>query len=190
MKRVVVIEDQTAVREMLAEFIRQIPGYEIAGTFGDGQEGLTRSLALKPEIVVLDVGLPGLNGIEVLKQMTAHLPNVKVLVFSGRGSPGNIRELLAAGAQSYVDKMDGFAEFKKALEIIAAGGTFIGPRMASAMRMLIRNPEAARATHPSPTARSRFCSSLPKDTRRARSPAGSASASARWTITERTSCGS
>jgi DNA-binding NarL/FixJ family response regulator len=133
---------------MLAEFIRQIPGYEIAATFGDGQEGLTRCLVLKPDIVVLDVGLPGLNGIEVLKQLSANLHSVKVLVFSGRGSPGNIRELLAAGAQSYVDKMDGFAEFKKALEIISAGGTFIGPRMASAMRMLIRNPEAARASHP------------------------------------------
>lgn len=148
MKRVVVIEDQTAVRDMLAEFIRQIPGYEIVGTFGDGQEGLNRSLALKPDIVVLDVGLPGLNGIEVLKQLTSNLPSVKVLVFSGRGSPGNIRELLVAGAQSYVDKMDGFAEFKKALEVIAAGGTFIGPRMATAMRTLIRNPDAARATHP------------------------------------------
>jgi DNA-binding NarL/FixJ family response regulator len=84
----------------------------------------------------------------VLKQLTATLPNVKVLVFSGRGSPGNIRELLAAGAQSYVDKMDGFAEFKKALEIIAAGGTFIGPRMATAMRSLIRDPDSARAAHP------------------------------------------
>ena len=148
MKRVVVIEDQTAVREMLAEFIRQIPGYEIAGAFGDGQEGLTRCLSIRPDIVILDVGLPGLNGIEVLKQLTANLSSVKVLVFSGRGSPGNIRELLAAGAQSYVDKMDGFAEFKKALDIIAAGGTFIGPRMASAMRTLIRNPETARTTHP------------------------------------------
>jgi DNA-binding NarL/FixJ family response regulator len=148
MKRVVVIEDQTAVRDMLAEFIRQIPGYEVAGTFGDGQEGLTRSLALKPDIVVLDVGLPGLNGIEVLKQLTSNLPSVKVLVFSGRGSPGNIRELLVAGAQSYVDKMDGFSEFRKALEIISAGGTFIGPRMATAMRTLIRNPDGQRATHP------------------------------------------
>lgn len=148
MKRVVVIEDQTAVRDMLAEFIRLIPGYDVAATFGDGQEGLTRSLAIKPDIVILDVGLPGLNGVEVLKQLTTSLPSVKVLVFSGRGSPGNIRELLGAGAQAYVDKMDGFGEFKKALEIIAAGGTFIGPKMATAMRTLIRNPDAARATHP------------------------------------------
>jgi DNA-binding NarL/FixJ family response regulator len=133
---------------MRAEFIRQIPGYEVAGSYGDGQEGLTRSLALKPDIVVLDVGLPGLNGIEVLKQLTSSLPSVKVLVFSGRGSPGNIRELLVAGAQSYVDKMDGFSEFRKALEIIAAGGTFIGPRMATAMRTLIRNPDGQRTTHP------------------------------------------
>ena len=144
MKTVVVIEDQTAIREMLAEFIRMSPGYDILDMFGDGQVGLDRCLELKPDIVVLDVGLPGLNGIEVLRQLTAKLPSVKVLVFSGKGSPSNIRELLSAGAQSYVDKMDGFQEFRKGLEIITAGGTFIGPKMASAMRTLIRNPDAGR----------------------------------------------
>lgn len=144
MKTVVVIEDQTAIREMLAEFIRMTPGYEIKDMFGDGQEGLDRCLEIRPDIVVLDVGLPGLNGIEVLRQLTAQIPSIKVLVFSGKGSPSNIRELLSAGAQSYVDKMDGFQEFKKGLEIITAGGTYIGPKMASAMRTLIRNPETAR----------------------------------------------
>ena len=119
MKRVVVIEDQTAIREMLAEFIRMTPGYDIIDMFGDGQEGLDRCLEIQPDIVVLDVGLPGLNGIEVLRQLTAKLPSIKVLVFSGKGSPSNIRELLSAGAQSYVDKMDGFQEFKKGLEIIS-----------------------------------------------------------------------
>jgi DNA-binding NarL/FixJ family response regulator len=146
MKTVVVIEDQTAIREMLSEFIRSTHGYEIAGMYGDGQEGLTHCLEIKPDIVVLDVGLPSLNGIEVLKQLTAAVPSVKVLIFSGRGSPTNIRELLSAGAQSYVDKMDGFQEFKKGLEIISAGGTFIGPKMATAMRTLIRNPQSGQAT--------------------------------------------
>jgi DNA-binding NarL/FixJ family response regulator len=145
MKTVVVIEDQTAIREMLAEFIRMTPGYDILDMFGDGQVGLDRCLEIQPDIVVLDVGLPGLNGIEVLRQLTARIPSVKVLIFSGKGSPSNIRELLSAGAQSYVDKMDGFQEFKKGLEIISAGGTFIGPKMASAMRTLIRNPESGRS---------------------------------------------
>ena len=145
MKTVVVIEDQTAIREMLAEFIRMTPGYDIVDMFGDGQAGLDRCLEIQPDIVVLDVGLPGLNGIEVLRQLTARIPSVKVLIFSGKGSPSNIRELLSAGAQSYVDKMDGFQEFKKGLEIISAGGTFIGPKMASAMRTLIRNPESGRS---------------------------------------------
>ncbi len=145
MKTVVVIEDQTAIREMLAEFIRMTPGYDIVDMFGDGQVGLDRCLEIQPDIVVLDVGLPGLNGIEVLRQLTARIPSVKVLIFSGKGSPSNIRELLSAGAQSYVDKMDGFQEFKKGLEIISAGGTFIGPKMASAMRTLIRNPESGRS---------------------------------------------
>jgi DNA-binding NarL/FixJ family response regulator len=97
-----------------------------------------------PVVEQVDVGLPGLNGVEVLRQLTARIPSTKVLIFSGKGSLSNIRELLAAGAQSYVDKMDGFQEFKKGLEIVSAGGTFIGSKMANAMRTLIRNPESGR----------------------------------------------
>lgn len=99
MKIVVVIKDQTAIREMLAEFIRMTPGYDIVDMFGDGQLGLDRCLEIQPDIVVLDVGLPGPNGIEVLRQLTARIPSIKVLILSGKGSPSNIRELLAAGAQ-------------------------------------------------------------------------------------------
>ncbi|MGK0240970.1 MAG: DNA-binding NarL/FixJ family response regulator, partial [Candidatus Pelagisphaera sp.] len=112
MKSVVIIEDQTAVREMVSEFISMLPGYEIVGSFGNGEEGLQGCIKLKPETVILDVGLPELSGTEVLRGLTLHVPGVKVLVFSGKASSANIRELLSAGAQGYVDKMDGFDEFK------------------------------------------------------------------------------
>jgi len=148
MKSVVIIEDQTAVREMVSEFIAMTSGYEIVGAFGNGEEGLQGCIKLKPEIVILDVGLPELSGTEVLRGLTLHVPGVKVLVFSGRASSSNIRELLSAGAQGYVDKMDGFDEFKKALDIISGGGTFIGPKMASVMRSLILNPDASSSEIP------------------------------------------
>ena len=148
MKSVVIIEDQTAVREMVSEFISLLPGYEIVGSFGNGEEGLKGCIKLRPETVILDVGLPKLSGTDVLKGLTLHVPGVKVLIFSGKASSANIRELLSAGAQGYVDKMDGFDEFKKALEIISGGGTFIGPKMASLMRSLILNPDSSSSEIP------------------------------------------
>ena len=146
MKSVVIIEDQTAIREMVSEFISIL--YEIVGSFGNGEEGLQGCIKLKPDTVILDVGLPELSGTEVLRGLTLHAPGVKVLIFSGKASSANIRELLSAGAQGYVDKMDGFDEFKKALDIISGGGTFIGPKMASVMRSLILNPDSSSSEIP------------------------------------------
>ncbi|TVR52476.1 MAG: DNA-binding response regulator [Puniceicoccaceae bacterium] len=148
MKTVVIIEDQTAIRDMVSEFVKLTPGFEMVGAYGDGEEGLQGCLSLQPEVVILDVGLPGLTGTEVLRALAAKLPRSKVLIFSGRATASNIRELLAAGAQGYVDKMDGFSEFRKALEIVAGGGTFIGPKMASMMRSLILDPGADRKEIP------------------------------------------
>jgi DNA-binding NarL/FixJ family response regulator len=70
MKSVVIIEDQTVVREMVSEFISLLPGYEIVGSFGNGEEGLQGCIKLRPETVILDVGLPKLSGTEVLKGLT------------------------------------------------------------------------------------------------------------------------
>lgn len=133
---------------MVSEFISMLPGYDIVGSFGTGEEGLQGCIKLRPEIVILDVGLPELSGTEVLRGLTLHIPGIQVLVFSGRASSANIRELLSAGAQGYVDKMDGFDEFKKALDIISGGGTFIGPKMASVMRSLIINPDTGSSEIP------------------------------------------
>ena len=83
MKRLVIIEDQTAVRELLAEIIRLDSGYEVVGEAGDGQAAIELCLNLKPDVCVLDAKLPGLNGVEMLRRVAPKLPSMRVLVFSG-----------------------------------------------------------------------------------------------------------
>ena len=68
MKRVVIIEDQTAVREMIAQIVRSEPGFEVVAEVGDGQSALSVCLDEKPDFVILDIMLPGLNGAEVLRR--------------------------------------------------------------------------------------------------------------------------
>ncbi|HEY1764914.1 MAG TPA: response regulator transcription factor [Opitutaceae bacterium] len=142
MHRLVIIEDQTAIREMLVELLALDPNYNLVGQCGEGQTGLKMCLDLKPDLVVLDAKLPGLNGVELLRRLTRKLPEVRVLVFSGHENPIMVRQMLEAGAHGFVEKTAGFIEFKTGLATIAKGGTYFGPAIASVLRTVVANPES------------------------------------------------
>src|ERR1039458_6002076 len=92
MHRLVIIEDQTAIREMLVEILACDKSYKLVGQCGDGQAGLTMCLELKPDLLVLDAMLPGLNGVDLLRRLTKRLPGLRVLVFSGHENPIIVRQ--------------------------------------------------------------------------------------------------
>jgi len=142
MYNLVIIEDQTAIREMLAELLALDPNYRLVGQCGEGQQGLQMCLDLKPDLVVLDAKLPGLNGVDLLRRLTKKLPTARVLVFSGHENPVIVRQMLEAGAHGFVEKTAGFMEFKKGLATIAAGGTYFGPAIANVLRTVVANPES------------------------------------------------
>ena len=145
MKRLVIIEDQTAIREMLVEIIRLDTNYQLVGESGDGQSALTLCLDIKPDVIVLDAKLHGLNGVDLLRRLVRKLTTVRVLVFSGHENPVLVREMLEAGAHGFVEKTAGLFEFKKGLETVANGGTYFGPAVASLLRNVVANPAASSA---------------------------------------------
>lgn len=142
MKTVAIIEDQTAVREMIADIIRSTPGFEVVVESGEGQESLTLCLEKKPDFIVLDVMLPGLNGAEVLRRIARQLKNTRVLVFSGYQNPSLVRELLQAGAHGFVEKAAPLSELRKGIDIVANGGSYFGPEVAQMLREAVLNPGA------------------------------------------------
>ncbi|HEY1791681.1 MAG TPA: response regulator transcription factor [Opitutaceae bacterium] len=142
MHRLVLIEDQTAIREMLAEVLALDANYTLVGQSGDGHAALELCLSLKPDVLVLDARLPGLNGADILKRLAKKLPLLRVLVFSGSENPVVVRQMLEAGAHGFVEKTAGFSEFKKGLATIAAGGTYFGPAIADIVRSVVANPES------------------------------------------------
>jgi DNA-binding NarL/FixJ family response regulator len=142
MHRLVIIEDQTAIREMLVEILAADKSYTLVGQCGDGQTGLQLCLDLKPDLLVLDAKLPGLNGVDLLRRLTKRVPGMRVLVFSGHESPVVVREMLEAGASGFVEKTAGIHEFRKGLAIIALGGTYFGPAIASVLRNVVAHPES------------------------------------------------
>jgi DNA-binding NarL/FixJ family response regulator len=142
MHRLVIIEDQTAVREMMADILARDSSYELVGQCGEGHAGLRMCLELKPDLVVLDAKLPGLNGAELLRRLARRLPALRVLVFSGHENPIVVRQMLEAGAHGFVEKTAGVAEFKRGLAAIALGGTYFGPAIASVLRKVVANPKS------------------------------------------------
>ena len=124
---VVIIEDQTAVRELIATVVREEPGFEVIGESGDGHEAYELCMKLEPDFVILDIMLPGMNGAEVLRRFSKHLRSTRVLVFSGYQNPALVRELLQAGAHGFVEKsaslseLSGFPVFMVSLRGMVVG---------------------------------------------------------------------
>ncbi|MEM9226975.1 MAG: response regulator transcription factor [Verrucomicrobiota bacterium] len=143
MKKVVIVEDQTAVREMISQIVQADPSFEVVAETGDGQAAYNEVIEHKPEFVILDVMLPGLNGAEVLRRFSKHLKGTRVLVFSGYQNPALVRELLQAGAHGFVEKSAPLSELRKGIEIVANGGSYFGPEVAQMLREAVLNPNAS-----------------------------------------------
>jgi DNA-binding NarL/FixJ family response regulator len=143
MKRLIIIEDQTAIRELLVEVLSADKHYQLVGESGDGQKALELCLELKPDLLVLDAKLPGLNGVDLLRRLVKQLPHIRVLVFSGHENPTLVREMIEAGAHGFVEKTAGLSEFKKGLKTVANGGTFFGPAVAALLRDVVANPRSS-----------------------------------------------
>ena len=85
MKRLVIVEDQTAIREMLAEILRLDPNYKLVGESGDGQSAHSLCLEVAPDLLVLDAKLPGLNGVDLLRRIRNMIP--RPIITSGQKLP-------------------------------------------------------------------------------------------------------
>lgn len=146
MKRVVIVEDQTAIREMLAEILRHDPNFTIVGQAGDGQTGHDLVIETRPDVLVLDARLPVLNGLELLRRVTKQVRNLRVLVFSGYENPVLIRDMLEAGAHGFVEKTAGLTELRKGLDSVANGGTYFGPGVSGLLRNVVANPSVTTSS--------------------------------------------
>ena len=155
MKKVVVIEDQTAVREMISQVVRTQPGFEVVAESGDGHAAYKTCIEHRPDLVILDIMLPGLNGAEVLRRFSKQLKNTRVLVFSGYYNQALVSELLKAGAHGYVEKSASLSEVREGIETVAAGGTYFSPKIAKVLREAVAKPESQNPTLESLTARER-----------------------------------
>jgi DNA-binding NarL/FixJ family response regulator len=142
MIRVLVVDDHPVVRHGLIAILRYEPGIEVVGDAADGAEAVRLILERRPDVVLLDLRLPQLSGIEVMRQVRAQAPQVRFLVLTTYDTDEYIAPALAAGAQGYLLKDALPEELSRAVRALAQGGAALEPAVAA--RLLERMSEAER----------------------------------------------
>jgi DNA-binding NarL/FixJ family response regulator len=125
--RVVAADDQRVVREGLALLLSLLPGVEVAGTAADGNEALALVAQLRPDVVLMDLRMPGLDGVAATRRLRAEHPSVKVIVLTTYADDRSVVSALQAGADGYLTKDAGGDEIRQALERVLDGQAVIDP---------------------------------------------------------------
>ena len=144
--RVVIIEDLLEVREGLAMLINGTSGFECTGRFRTMEEALAGVEASRPAVILTDIGLPGMNGIEGTRILSARYPDVPILALSVYGDDENVFAAICAGASGYLLKNTPPARLLQALTEVVAGGAPMSPEIARRVITLFRDfrpPERA-----------------------------------------------
>lgn len=124
MQRVYIIEDDRLLRDLLCDLIATEIDLDIAGTEGDGVEGLRQCVDKEPEILICDVKVPGLNGIEIVQRLKQDFPSLKVIVVSGTFSLSWIKRAMLLKVEGIISKSSGLNEMQKCLRQVASGQSY------------------------------------------------------------------
>ena len=143
--RVVLVDDHELVRDGLRALFAQDEEFEVVGEAGDARTALEVAAASQPDLVVMDVSLPDLSGIEATRQVLGQAPEVKVVALSMHADQQYVAGMLEAGASGYVLKGAAASELLQAVRAAQAGRTYLSPELAGAvydqMQALAAHPE-------------------------------------------------
>jgi len=131
-KRILIAEDHKMMREGLRVLLEEKLGYECVAEVDDGYTAVTKARELKPDVVIMDIVLPQLNGIEATRQIKAHHPEIEVIVLSMHATRSYILQLLQAGASAYLLKDSAVEDLAAALVAVRKGGMYLSPAISTA----------------------------------------------------------
>ena len=123
--RIVLADDHVTVRQGLKLLIDAQPDMQVVAEASDGSGAVEQARALKPEVVVMDISMPGVNGLVATRAMRAQVPDTAVIILTRHGDDAYLQELLRAGAAGYVLKQSPAAELLQAVRAVAAGGQYL-----------------------------------------------------------------
>lgn len=131
--RIVVADDQAIVRDGLVTVLRLVPGLEVVAEAADGEEAVARTAELRPDVVLMDLRMPGLDGVGATARITADFPDTAVLVLTTFADDASILRALTAGARGYLTKDAGRAELTAAVRAVARGQSTFAPEVSAVL---------------------------------------------------------
>ena len=148
MTRILIVDDHAVVRAGLKLLVNGENDLEAVGEAGSARDAIFRTRELKPDVILLDVVMPGESGIEVLPQLLKESPESKVLVLSMQDEPRYVREAFESGASGYVLKEAADSELVAAIREVAGGGRYVNPELG--VRMVAAESEERKRAEEDP----------------------------------------
>jgi DNA-binding NarL/FixJ family response regulator len=145
--RVLVVDDYLPWRQFVSRTLLAQPNWQVIGQVSDGLEAVQKAQDMQPDLIVLDIGLPTINGIEAARRMRTAAPESKILFLSENNSVEIAEEAFRAGAAGYVVKSTAARELLPALDAVLQGDRFFGPGLAERNLVRLRDGISARRSH-------------------------------------------
>ncbi|MBW3551018.1 MAG: response regulator transcription factor [Proteobacteria bacterium] len=139
--RVLIADDHTLVRESLVGLLQHDGDVQVVAQAADGLETLEKAAASRPDVVVTDISMPGLNGIEVVRRLCESLPGTRVLVLTMHQEDEYVLQAVRAGASGYLVKDSAASELLAAVRSLQAGRGYFGPQASKALAEQMQHPE-------------------------------------------------
>ena len=131
--RILVADDHTLLRAGLVKLLESMPGVEVAGEASDGPQVLEFAKSCKPTLVLLDIAMPGLNGLEVCADLAKNQPEIRVVMLSMHQEHQYVRKALQNGAAGYLLKDSAPEELSEAIKAVSSGQTYLSPAVTKSM---------------------------------------------------------
>lgn len=129
--RILLADDHAMMREGLRSIIEHELRFKVIAQAGDGRTAIDLARKLKPDVVIMDISMPDLNGIEATRQIVAEDPNIKIIGLSMHSDKRFIGEMLSAGASGYLLKQGAMDELQQAIQTVLSGRMYISPQIAA-----------------------------------------------------------
>lgn len=148
--RIMLVDDHPMWRQTMRQLFEQTDGFEVVGEASDGHEAIAIAQSSKPDIVLMDIDMPGLDGVRATKAITGAHPKARVLVLSASDARTDVIGALAAGASGYLLKTAGASEIRDGVARVARGEVAVPPTLAVHLVESLRRPVATGGVRPDP----------------------------------------
>jgi DNA-binding NarL/FixJ family response regulator len=146
MPRVLIVDDHAFIRRGVQTILQPFPEWELCGEADNGTDAIRLAEELKPEVIIMDLSMPGLSGIEATRAIRKTQPAVKIVLLTLHESAELVRSAFRAGARGYLLKTDAEQELVKALTVVIGEGAYISPKIDSAVvKSVINEMNSAHA---------------------------------------------